>query len=94
MRKNIDNGLEKIYKIKDLAKDDRKFREKLLQNPIQVLYNFGIQVIDKKSLIIEYHDNYGLFIGFPKTADEIINIEEDSHKQKFVDLHPMDCTHY
>ena len=90
----MDSTEEKLIKIIEMAKEDSKFRSKLLKNPKKVLSTFGIQVTDEKSLIIEYHDNYGLFIGLPMASENRINIPEDSQHHTFIEHHFMDCLHH
>jgi hypothetical protein len=90
----MDGTAEKLIRIIKMTKEDSKFRAKLLKNPKKVLDSFGIQVTDEKSLIIEYHDNYGLFIGLPMTFENKINIPEDSQHHTFTEHHFMDCLHH
>ncbi|HSE84578.1 MAG TPA: hypothetical protein VLB01_08540 [Thermodesulfobacteriota bacterium] len=89
------NIAEKLLKITQMAREDRNFRAKLIENPKEVLASFGIRVTDEKPLIIEYHDNYGLFIGLPMTSDKAINVPEgDTQHRTFTDQHFMECLHY
>lgn len=82
---------KKLAGIYQKANTDDEFRQKLLANPAEVLKQHGIEVHDADKLAVEYHDNYGLYIGLPMVPE---NASEQPADQpgKFDQLN--DCLHY
>lgn len=84
---------ETMQQIYQKANTDADFREKLCQDPVATLASFDITVVDPERLIVEYHDDYGIFIGLPREANKKPSADSDQYpKEQLSTLN--DCLHY
>ena len=73
MQKPLNEVMAEVY-LK--ANTDPHFRRQLLDNPVQILSDYGVAVCDPERLLVEYNEGYGIFIGLPKPTPATIEFED------------------
>ncbi|MCF6776813.1 hypothetical protein L3V83_09555 [Thiotrichales bacterium 19X7-9] len=92
MDSSICKAMASVYQ---KANTDKQFREKLLENPIEILSQYDITICDPKRLVIEYHDDYGIFIGLPTEIDSKEGLKEQVKTSDNFNHHSLnDCLHH
>lgn len=73
------------------ANQDSSFRKMLIDNPVEVIAQHGVEVCDPQRLMVEYNEGYGIFIGLPKPIRQAS--AEDNIPQATIST-LNDCLHH